>query len=57
MNQFNQLNNDNSDPDEGYFSWVQDMLYVGVRLLAAVVVIVIASVAGLVCGLHVAGWI
>ena len=57
MNQFNQLNNDNSDPDEGYFSWVQDMIFTGVRLLAAVVVIVIASVAGLVCGLHVAGWI
>ena len=50
-----QNNSDNSDPEEGYFSWVQDMIFMGVRLLAAVVVS--ASVVGLVCGLRVAGWI
>ena len=50
----NQTNSDNSDPDEGYYGWVQDMLYVGVRLFAAV--FVIASVVGFVCGLRVVGW-
>ena len=55
MNQFNQTNSDGSDPDEGFYGWVQDMIFTGLRLLAGA--LVVASVVGLVCGLRVAGWI
>ena len=50
-----QFNTDSADSDDGFYGWVQDMLFTGVRLLAAVAVI--ASVVGFVCGLRSVGWI
>ena len=55
MNQFNQTNSDGSDPDEGFYGWVQDMIYAAVSICIAV--FLGAAVAGFACGLRVVGWI